>query len=288
MKSRKLSFFLSGLVIATGTFVTPVANAAVNLSDSSTFYNTDNWYAYRDNANVLFTPTANSITFSQINDGSYVWAYFSPTTLSFGDKLKFSATFSFGTLASKGTFSIGFFNSGLCGESQMITHSYQSGTDVSSMENYIEGKSMISTVTGGMTGVSANSEKAYLRTKSETETAFLSTSSGAQQKTTAFETAFSAPSVGTAYDVDLEILKTESGLDFSVGFNGETAQIISFETDISTFDVLGFRSPVTAGSDGITISDASFVVIPEPSAFGLLAGVAACGLVTISRRRKKA
>lgn len=287
MKPKKSSSLLTVLGVAAGTFVAPGLNAAIDLSDSSTFYSADNWYAYRDNANVLFTSAANSITFSQVNESGYVWAYFSPTTLSVGEKLEFSATFTFGALASKGTFSIGFFNSGLCGESQMITHSYQSGTDVSSMANYVEGKNMISTVTGGMTGVSANSGKAYLRTKSETKTAFLSTASGAQQKTTTFETAFTAPSAGTSYDVNLEILKTASGLDFSVGFNGETPQTVSFETDLAMFDVLGFRSPVEADSGGITISEASVVVIPEPSAFGLLAGMAACALVTISRRRKK-
>lgn len=287
MKSKKSSLFLSSLALLAGTLVVPGLNAAIDLSDSSTFYNAANWYGYRDNANVQFTTTEHSITFSQIDEASYVWAYFNPTTLSVGQKLEFSATFSFGTLNSDGKFSVGLFNSGLCGESQMVTHTYQSETVVTSMANYVEGKNMISTVTGGMTGVSANSEKAYLRTKSESKTAFLSTASGAQQKTAAFETAFAAPVAGTAYEVHLEVLKTESGLDFSVGFNGETAQSVSFETDISTFDVLGFRSPVTAGSGGITISEMAVAVIPEPSAFGLLAGMAACAVAAVSRRRKK-
>lgn len=266
----------------------PVATFAADIGGNLSFYNSDNWYGYRSNSNVQFTSTENSITFTRIDNSSYLWTYFDPITLSVGEKLSFTGTFTFGSIASKGVFSLGFFNSGLCGKDQMITHTYQSGTNVSSMVNYAMGKNAVSAATGGMTGVSANNEKAYLRTNASSSTAFLSTSSGAQQKTETFSSAFSAPAENVACEISFEILKTMSGLDVSIAFGGNAAQTVSFETEISTFDVLGLRSPVTASGKGITLSSLALseVAIPEPSLMGGVFGLFSIAVATSRRRRE--
>lgn len=274
-------------LLVLGTLM-PVSSFAAELGGNLSFYDTDNWYGYRSNSNIQFSSTENSITFTQIDNSSYLWTYFDPITLSVGEKLSFTGTFTFGKIASGGVFSLGFFNSGLCGKDQMITHTYQSGTDVSSMANYAEGKNAVSTATGGMTGVSANNEKAYLRTNEKSSTAFLSTSSGAQQKTETFSSAFSAPVENVACEISFEILKTMSGLDVMIAVGGTVPQTISFETDISTFDVLGLRSPVTASGNGITLSSISLseVVIPEPSTVVGVFGLFSIAAVMLRRRRE--
>ena len=289
----------TALVLLAGTLAPAAVHAAIDIADSATYYDVENWYGYRSNVNIGYDSGDSSISFSQVDSASYLWAYFDPILLDVGDTLTFSGTFTFGTIASGGKFFIGLFNSGLCAQSQMLTHTYQSGTDVSSMENYSETtktdgtvskKSVTGTATGGMTGVSANSATAYLRTNAASNTAFLSTSSGAQQKNTDFTSAFSEPSANSAYNVSLELKKTETGLDFSVAFDGAAAQTISFETDIKTFDVLGIRAPTTS-TGGITLSNVSVTttgtVIPEPSAFGLLAGAFALALAGTRRRRRR-
>lgn len=265
MKSTKHSFLFLTCVFATGA---ATSFAAAETAIPATFYDAGNWYGYRSNANVSFSSGEDSITFSGIDSSSYLWAYFEPVTLSVGQKLSFFGTFTFGKLAADGVFSVGLFDGGQCSKSEMITHSYQSGTEVSSMANYTYGKNAVSTATGGMTGVSANARAAYLRTNSASSTAFLSTASGAQQKTVEFEDSFPGPDSNAAYDVGMEILKTSSGLDFSVRFGGGNAQLISFETDISTFDVPGIRVPVASG-ESITFSAAT-VTVPEPSFWGVL------------------
>ena len=266
----------------------PVASFAANVGGNPSFYDTDNWYGYRSNSNIQFSSTGASIQFTQLDKSSYLWTYFDPITLFVGEKLSFSGTFIFGNIASGGVFSLGFFNSGSCGKEQMITHTYQSGTPVSSMANYREGKNAVSTATGGMTGVSASNEKAYLRTNAGSSTAFLSASGGAQQKTVSLSSGFSAPVAAQPYEVALEILKTVKGLDFSVSFGGGAFQTVSFETDISSFDVFGIRSPVTASGNGITLSKISLteVAVPEPSAFGGVIGIFSIMFAAMSRRRR--
>ncbi len=282
---------LAALALLAGTALAPAARAAIDINDSATYYATENWYGYRSNTNVEYTTTDSSVNFSKIDESSYVWGYFNPIVLDVDETLTFSGTFTFGKIASGGTFSIGLFNSGLCSQSEMLTHTYQSETDVSKMANYSTGKSTTGTATGGMTGVSANNQKAYLRTNADSNTAFLSTASGAQQKTTAFETAFSAPTANTAYAVKLELSKTLTGVDVFVSFGGEATKKVSFETDISTFDVIGIRSPVTAGGSGIALSSFSVsttgTVIPEPSAFGLMFGVLSLLVAAFPRRRSR-
>lgn len=255
---------LAALALLAGTALVPAARAAIDLDNPATCYNAGNWYGYRSNTNVEYTATESSINFSKIDSSSYVWGYFNPVVLNVGDTLSFSGTFTFGTIASGGTFAAGLFNSGLCSQSEMPTHTYQSSTDVSKMANYIKNKGVTGTATGGMTGVSANNKNAYLRTNAASNTAFLSSSSGAQQTTTAFAASFSSPTANTAYAVTLGLTKTESGVDFAVSFGNESAKTISFETDISTFDVIGIRSPVTAGGGGITLSNFSIATAKKP------------------------
>lgn len=266
----------------------PIASFAANVGGNPSFYDTDNWYGYRSNSNIQFSSTGASIQFTQLDKSSYLWTYFEPITLSVGEKLLFSGTFTFGNIASGGVFSLGFFNSGSCGKEEMVTHAYQSGTSVSSMANYKEGKNAVSTATGGMTGVSASNEKAYLRTNAGSSTAFLSASGGAQQKTVSLSSGFSAPAENVACEISFEILKTMSGLDVSIAFGGNAAQTVSFETEISTFDVLGLRSPVTASGKGITLSSLALseVAIPEPSLMGGVFGLFSIAVATSRRRRE--
>lgn len=96
--------FLIITAIVAGTFAVS-ANAAISLSDMSTAYNVDNWYGYRSSANIRFSSSDNSITFSQANDSSYIWGYFDAVSLEVGQSLTFTGTFEFGTIASGGVFS---------------------------------------------------------------------------------------------------------------------------------------------------------------------------------------
>lgn len=266
----------------------PVLPAAISLSDSSGIYDVNNWYGYRSNSNVAFSGSENSINFSKIDNGGYVWGYFNPVALEIGETLTWSGTLTVGKIAKEGVLSLGIFNSGPSPVQSMVTHTYQSNTDVSMMPNYKEDANVISTVFGGMTGLSANSKNAYLRSK-PSNTAFLSTSGGAQQETVAFSSAFSTISENSAYDFSLSLTKTDAGMTFAVAYGDTEAQIISFDTDIDTFDVLGIRSPVTASSAGITLSNLSLtttgVVIPEPASASVLMGFAVLGLLGVKRRR---
>mgnify|MGYP004571461917 CR=1 FL=1 len=271
--------------------------AAIVLSASTLFasaetnlYDTNNWYGYRSNTTISFISTENSITISGLDNSSYAWGYFSPTILAIGQTLSISGTITTGTIASGGKLMLGLFNSGNCSQNQMVTHSYKFGIDVSSMANYVDGKSVPATTTGGMTGVSADYQKAYSRTNATSGTAFLSTASGAQKTTTTFATPFTQPTANVEYAFNYVVTKTEKGIDLTVSFNNETAQTASFETEVSTFDVWGIRSPVTAGGSTIKLSNLSMTttgtVAPEPAMFGLLAGTLALVLAGTRRRRR--
>lgn len=284
--SRSKHVLIGVNVFVIGT-VAPGLSAAISPGDFAEPYLAENWYGYRSNADVAYTESEGAINFSKLDDASYVWGYFDPVTLGVGEKLRWAGTLTLGRMASDGKLSVGIFNSGLCSESAMITHTYQSGTNVSSMKNYVAGKKVIATVLGDMTGVSGNSEEAYLRTN-PSNTSPLSTSAGAQQKTEKFSKGFSSPTQDVAYDFALEILKTVSGVVFFVAYGDAPAQSVEFETTIDTFDVLGIRSPVTAGGDGITLSNFSLstgAVVPEPLSGGLILGAAALGVVATRRRR---
>lgn len=271
--------------------------AAIVLSASTLFasagtnlYDTNNWYGYRgsdDNTTVSFASAENSITISGLEKASYAWGYFSPTILATGQTLSISGTIITGTIASDGKLMLGLFNSGNCSQDQMVTRSYKFGIDVSSMANYVDGKSVPATATGGMTGVFADYKNAYSRTNATAKTAFLVTTSAKKET---FATEFTQPTANTAYAFSYVATKTEKGVDLAVSFNNETAQTASFETEVSTFDVLGIRSPVTSGGSTIKLSNLSMTttgtVAPEPAMFGLLAGTLALVLAGTRRRRR--
>lgn len=268
--------------------VAPGLSAEISSGDSAEAYQVASWYGYRSNANVVCSEIEGAINFSKLDAYSYVWGYFNPVKLAIGEKLVWSGTLTLGQIAPKGKLILGIFNSGLCSEDTMITHTYQSDTDVSSMKNYANGKNVVGTVLGGMTGVSASSESAYLRTK-PSDTSPLSTSSGSQQKTENFSVRFSSPTEGAEHDFALEILKTVNGIIFSVAYGDGPAQSVEFETTIDSFDVLGLRSPVEAGGDGITLSNFSLsmgTIVPEPLSGGLILSVAALGIVATQRRNR--
>lgn len=291
MISKKRNHAVSLSLVIFASAFPPAFAAAEPISFG---YNTDDWYAYRSNAEVTFSSNENSITFSTLDASSYVWGYFPKVSLSVGESLSVTGTLTFSALSTSGTLMLGVFDSGNCSKADMITHAYQSKTDVSSMKNYSvkesgTAKNAVSTATGGMTGVSANCSTAYLRTNADSYTAFLSTASGAQQAKTSFSSEFSSPAVEAEYAFSLCIVKTAAGLDFSVAL-GEVASIqtVSFSSEISDFDALGIRSPVSSGGS-ITLSELAMTksVIPEPSMFGIAVIVGALVFAVSRRRRNK-
>lgn len=281
----------TALVLLAGTLVPATLSAMIDISTPSSFYDDANWYAYRGSANVSFNTAvdANSIDISKLDDG-YSWAYFTPIALEAGEHITFSATITFSDISTSNKFYIGLFDGGsLCSQENQIAHSYQSKTDVSGMPNSSNASTVPGVATGDMHGIFASSSTAYLRSESK-DHSFMSTSSGVYQASSKFATEFASFSATTPYAIEMTLAKGEDSLTLSFAIGNETAQTLNFTSDISRFNVIGFRSPTAAGGTA-TLSNMSITttgtVIPEPSAFGLLAGAFALALAGTRRRRRR-
>lgn len=276
---------------------TPAASAAINIADSATLYNPDNWYAVRNGGTPTFSASDNSLKISVLSDDSHVFAYMNPVSLAIGENLQISFNVNFTSPKALGSFAFGVFNSGnltqpildaLLAENSIATHGINS-----------KGKSDtlgIKALTGEMNGIFATPDLVFSRFAGTTSTGFMATNPASDVgKKTNLSVAQNSPSVGVSYAVQMEIARvsgTEKTYEVGVSFGGSATETLTIENSQVTFDLLGFRSPVGGTANGMTLSDLRIsttgtIGVPEPSAFGLLAGIVGLALAVSRRRRSR-
>lgn len=246
------------------------------------------WYGYRSNSTVSFSYDTETGTTSitNLDANSYVWGYLPSTTvLAIGDSITFSATVTFASVTSSGVFYFGLYN---CGEN---TQPEESSTSYSSI---IEATY---DMTGIFAGTKSETTTVYYRYEGKAPTisddgtssggaGFMTTNQGSAYITSAtLSTALSAPEASTEYDFCLTIVRTETGLTISLGTDETVSFDVSSDEEIS-YNVIAFKSP----GSGITLTNLSVVytaAVPEPSAIGLFAGIAAIAFTATRRRRSR-
>lgn len=295
-------FARAALVLLAGTLA-PAAHAAETLvTDGSNI----DWFGYRSNTTqTAFSYENGTTTMTNLDSDSYVWGYLPVSiSLSVGDSLTLSGTALFKSVAATSSFYFGLYD---CGENTRPA----AGTTFSSivagtydMTGFFGGtnqKTTTTTTTDPETNETTTTKEVSLATnvfsrfagKPGTSTGgagFMTSNQGGSYITssTINNSSLAHPVAAAAYDFSLNILRTESGYDISLG----DQSAVSFSADKSlssgTFNVIGMKSP---GSD-ITLTNLSVTttgtVLPEPSAFGLLAGAAALALAGTRRRRRRA
>lgn len=255
--------------------------AAISPGDETSYYDAANWYSFRSNAKTTISANENSVTFGGLDaKNSYSLAYLDRVSLSLGDTYSVSGTLRYTNFdATDGVFVFGLFDS------------------VNNPENAIPAntnKAGISTYTSSMSGILATTGQIVYRPL-DSSFGFLAFDASGKREFFDYATPLASPENGVNYDFALDLTKTESGFDVSVSIGGIAALPKDSETfsvitnTLSAIDVLGLRfGSATKGS--VTLSNLKIAttgtVIPEPSAFGLFAGIAALALVA-SRRRKR-
>ncbi|MGN0834206.1 MAG: hypothetical protein ACI4QA_00020 [Candidatus Spyradosoma sp.] len=290
----------TALVLLAGTLA-PAAHAAETfVSDGSNI----DWFGYRSNTQTVFSYENGTTTMTNLDSDSYVWGYLPVSiSLSVGDSLTFSGTALFKSVAATSSFYFGLYD---CGENTKPA----TGTTFSSivagtydMTGFFGGtnqKTTSTTTTDPETNESTTTKEVSLATnvfsrfagKPETTSGgagFMTSNQGSSYiaSSTIKDSSLAHPVAETAYDFSLKISRTESGYDVSVGDQAA----VSFAADKSlssvTFNVIGMKSP----GSGITLTNLSVTttgtVIPEPSAFGLLAGAFALALAGTRRRARR-
>lgn len=236
-------------------------DAAISISDASTYYAEENWYVFRSNANPTVSGGESSVTFGALDaSNSYALAYLSRVSLSTSDAYTVSGTLTLSSYSSSGTFVIGLFDSVSDAESAIPAHANKSG---------------VSSYTSTMSGIMTTLAKGVYRPLSSTD-GFLSTGTSGGKKSFAYDSAFSVPESGAAFDFTLSLTKTDTGFDCVVSLGGEAEQTFSVETEtLSCIDVLGFRfSSATGGTATLTNLSITTTgtIIPEPGTFCLSGG----------------
>ena len=285
----------TALVLLAGTLAPAAAHAADSITISAP--TADDWYAQKSGSKVD-APIVNengSVSFSSANYETYAWAYFSPVVLDVNEWISFSGTMLFSGIHAAtpstpdGKFLFGIFdaneNSQTAVNSMLAAKSSGHGTSLG-----------ITSLTSSMTGFFSGTESlAYVRSAAQASSGFLSSGNGS--KSANLSATGIAPAAATAYNFSIKVTKTSDGaytLDISTQ-SGEGAAVTgtaSFSdiSGVSQFDVVGFKSPVPAGGS-LTLSNFEIkttgTVIPEPSAFGLLAGAFALALAGTRRRRRR-
>lgn len=207
-------------------------------------------------------------------------AYIDRVALNTGDHYSVSGTLLFSEFDTSGTFTFGLFDSVNNPASAIPEHTNQAG---------------ITDYTQSMSGILATSEKLGYRPLDSTF-GFLATSNGGSREFFNYDETLPVPKNDNEFAFAMDLIKTASGFDVRVSLGGSNAQAETNETfniateTLSEFDVLGFRfSSATGGT--VTLSELQISTtgtpIPEPSAFGLLSGLATL-LFCTSRRKRKA
>ena len=251
------------------------------------------WFGYRSNTTkTTFTYNADTKTteMTNLDSDSYVWGYLeNGIALDVGQTLTVSGTATFSSVSTSSSFLFGIYNSGANTKptdsatsfSSIVAGTYdmtgffagttqKSSTVTTTTYSRFKGKAADADGKGGAGFMTTNQGKDYIA--SETPA-----------------TALAHPTASTAYDFSLYVSRTEAGYTVAVG---DPENAVTFASDKSTtattFDVIGLKS---VGS-GLSLSNLSFSTaatsaVPEPSTFGLLAGVFALALAVASRRRRK-
>lgn len=248
--------------------------AAIDITDSATYYNTENWYVFRSNATPTLTSDETSITFGGLDtSNSYGLAYLSRVSLDTGDAYTISGTLCLSSYSSTGTLVIGLFDSVDNPESEIPDNQNKLG---------------ITDYTKSMSGIMTSLTEGVYRPLSSTE-GFLSTGKTGNKIHKEYASAFSPPESGIEFCFVLNLLKTDDGFDCTVSLGGEEEKSFSVETDtLSCIDVLGFRfSSDTKGTATLTELSVSTTgtIIPEPSTFCLMGGGLSLALLALRRRR---
>lgn len=249
------------------------------------------WTGYRSNTATVFAfdDEAGTTTMTNLDAKSYVWGFLpSAVALGVGDALTLTGTATFNSVAGDSSFYFGLYDSG----------PHAAPTAGTTFSSIVEG-------TWGMTGFFAGTDRASASADASTEVfsrfaekpatesskgaGFMTSNQGKSYiaSQTPSASTLTHPTAGTPYKFSLEIRRTESGYDVSVG--GQEA--VSFAADQSlrsgNFDVIAMKSP----GSGITLSGFSVettgAVVPEPSAFGLLAGTLSLLLCGARRGRRR-
>ena len=309
----------TALVLLAGTLAPAAAHAAETITISAP--TADDWYAQRSNANVS-APTVGddgSVTFSKMDYGAYAWAYFTPVELEVGQWISFSGTAIFNSMyegtesKDPGKFLFGLFDSNTNSQASVNAALGISGTsDEDAAKHGINANGASETLgmkvlTGDMTGFfcDSSSSTAYAWLTTHSSYGFLATNAGKtiQPSQTLSET-LAVPAALTEYDFSFKVTKTKTDeYEIVVSSRSGTADEIFATTtfsgmdSVSQFDVIGIKSPVASGATGnppsgtFTLMNLSVTttgtVIPEPSAFGLLAGAFALALAGTRRRRRR-
>ena len=292
----------TALVLLAGTLAPAAAHAAETfVTDGSNI----DWFGYRSKALPAFSCENGTVSMTNLDSDSYVWGYLPVSiSLSVGDSLTLSGTALFKSVAATSSFYFGLYD---CGENTKPA----TGTTFSSivagtygMTGFFGGtnqKTTTTTTTDPDTDETTTTKEVSLTTnvfsrfagKPGTSTVegagFMTSNQGAGYiaSSTIKNSSLAHPVADTAYDFSLNILRTESGYEVSLG----DQPTVSFSADKSlssgTFNVIGMKSP----GSGITLTNLSVTttgtVIPEPSAFGLLAGAFALALAGTRRRRRR-
>ncbi len=291
---------LAALALLAGTALVPAARAAIDISNSATYYAAENWYAIRNGGTPRFEESDLGLKITTLKADAYVFAYFSPTHLSVGEYLEVSFSLTLSSPNTLGTLTFGLFNDG--GLSQAKLESLLLSNKISSHGINSAGKTDVFGVkplTGAMNGIYVCPSSVYSRFAGTTASGFMTTNAAATvQSESKLSTAFSSPTSDGAYAVSLKIERTEAPTDssgtfydVSVSLGGETSQTVSVSNSQEVFDILGIRSPVSGSGNSIEISNFSVkttgTVIPEPSAFGLMCGVLSLLVAAFPRRRSR-
>ena len=265
---------------------------------------TADWYVHRSNANIDAPSVGadGSVSFSKMDYNSHAWSYFSPVALETNQWISVSGKISFSGIETvkSGKFLFGLFDSGA--NTQTVLNQTLANAGFGHGINS-SGKSTtlgMPIITGSMSGFFTGTESsAYVRTG--TSAGFLSTGNGATALT--LDNAGVSLAAGVAYEFSLKVTKTgETAYTLEVftkgGDGSESTGRATFSgaSAVSQFDVFGFKSPVPAGGSA-TLSDLSFLTtgtlvgalsdLPEPSHFGVFAGLFALALVSTRRRRRR-
>ncbi len=280
---KKYLFLLSGTcLLAAGTL-----QAAIDFSNTASFYDESNWYAIRSDGTPTISKTDTGIRISGSKSDCLVFCYFEPVMLKQGEYLQVSGSFNLDKLQSGSNTLVGLFSSG--NYTQAVLDAALAEKSLKHAYNSKSTGLLASTVTNAMAGFLTSTKVTYNRNKPTSNSTCLSTTSGGAKVDYAKE--FSTPTAGVNYNFLLKILKTAEGTystTFSLG-GGDAVTTESLTNEVlKDLSVLAFRVPVGTGGN-VTLSDLKFetvsVAVPEPSAFGFFSGASA--LLLCVRRRKR-
>ncbi len=249
------------------------------------------WTGYRSNTATVFTFDAETgtTTMTNLDADSYVWGFLpNAVALDVGDALTLTGTATFNSVAGDSSFYFGLYDSG----------PHAAPTAGTTFSSIVEG-------TWGMTGFFAGTDRASASADASTKVfsrfaekpatessggaGFMTSNQGKNYiaSQTLSSSTLAHPTAGTPYEFSLEIRRTASGYDVSVG--GQEA--VSFAADESLqsgeFDAIAKKSPGGRLPLSVLSVETTGPVVPAPPAFGLLAGTLALAFCGARRGRRR-